>query len=281
MTVGVRAGAAFPPIELRGLQLDWSRPYVMGVLNLTPDSFSDGGRLASLDAAVARAEALVAAGADLLDVGGEATNPRALPVTQEEEEARVLPALAAGAEIVNDISGGLFDPRMAAVVAAHGAVYVVGHLRGSRLGEVFGREGSPPTAAEVADELEARLATLPPAVRARCIVDPGLGFGKGAGQVNLELTRRAGELGARLGRPVLVGPSRKRFVAALARRTSGAGLGAAGAAALPLSEAALDAATIGACLAAVAGGAHMLRVHNVELLCPALLVYEAMMKWGP
>jgi dihydropteroate synthase len=277
------------PIDLRGLRLDWSRVYVVGVLNVTPDSFSDGGELVGVEAAVAHAAALVAAGADLIDVGGEASNPRARAVDADEELARVLPviealaarmpavpvsidttkavvaeaAVAAGAQIINDVSGGLFDARMAGAAAATGAVYVCGHLRGTSLAEVFGREGEPPGFEEVAAELADRLAALAPAVRARTIIDPGLGFGKGSGAINIELTRRAGELGARLGRPVLLGPSRKRFVATMA-----------GAAASDRSV--LDVATVGACLAAVDGGANMLRVHNVRLLCPALMVYEQM-----
>ena len=274
------------PLAFRHTTLDWTRPYIMGVVNVTPDSFSDGGRHLAADAAVAHAEALVAAGADLLDVGGEATNPRATPVDAAEERRRILPVIAAlatrvrvpisvdttkadvaraaveaGAELVNDVSGGLFDPAMPATLAAlPGVAYVCSHLRGGSLAAVFAAE-APATPDEVAAELADRLAALDPAVRARTLVDPGLGFGKGADPSgNLALIAASSRLAAALGRPVLVGPSRKRFL----RRLVGAE-----------DEAALDAATVGACLAAVRAGAHVLRVHNVSLLRPALIAYSS------
>ena len=260
----------------------------MGVVNVTPDSFSDGGRYHGVDAAVAHAERLVADGADLLDLGGEATNPRAAPVDATEERRRVVPVIAAlaarglgplsidttkaevaraaveaGAELVNDVSGGLFDPAMARTVADLGAAYVCSHLRGRSLAEVFAPEaaGAAITAAEVIAELGERLADLDPATRARTLVDPGLGFGKGGDPLtNLRLVVASGELARALGCPVLVGPSRKRF---LARLVGGA------------TEVTLDAATVAACLAAVAAGAHVLRVHNVSLLRRALIAYSS------
>ncbi len=272
-------------IAFRGLTLDWSRPYVMGVVNVTPDSFSDGGALASVDDAVEHGVRMAGEGADLLDVGGEATNPRATPVDADEEIRRVVPvierlaarvttpisvdttkaavaraALAAGAEIVNDVSGGLFDTEVPRAAAAAGAAYICGHLRGRSLAEVFTAE-VPASWDEVADELAARLAVLPAALRARTLVDPGLGFGKGADPAgNGALIRHAGDLAARLGRPIVLGPSRKRFLA----RMTGAD---------PANTRALDAATIGACLAGVAGGADVLRVHDPGLLRAALVVY--------
>ena len=273
------------PIAFRSTVLDWSRPYVMGVVNVTPDSFSDGGRYHGLAAAVAHAEALVAAGADLLDVGGEATNPKARAVDAAEERGRVVPviealaarvrvpiavdttksevaraAVEAGAELVNDISGGRFDPDLPAALAGLGAAYVCSHLRGATLAEVFAAEGAV-SPDEVAAELAERLAVLDPAVRARTLVDPGLGFGKGADPAtNLALIAASGRLAATLGHPVLVGPSRKRFLRRLTGRDS---------------EPDLDAATVGACLAAVRAGAHVLRVHNVSLLRPALIAYSS------
>jgi dihydropteroate synthase len=282
----------FAPLHLRHLTLDWTRPYVMGVVNVTPDSFSVGGRFTDPSVAIAHGVALAAAGADLLDVGGEATNPRAQPVTADEELRRILPvieglaarvqapisvdttkaevaraAVAAGAQIVNDVSGGLFDPAMADAVAESGAAYVCGHLRGRSLAEVFAGE-TPPSWGEVAEELGERLHELPTALRSRTLIDPGLGFGKGGhGEGNAALIRHAGDLARQLGHPVLVGPSRKRFLAALVA-------GAAPAAA-PVPTATLDAATVGACLAAVASGAHVLRVHDVGLLRAALFVYSA------
>jgi dihydropteroate synthase len=275
-----------PAITFRGATLDWLRPYVMGVVNVTPDSFSDGGKYLGLEAAVSHGLAMVEAGADLLDVGGEATGPRATPVTAEDELRRVIPviealaartsvplsvdttkaevaraAVAAGAEVINDVSGGLFDPQMAAAVADTGAAYVCTHLRGRSLAEVFAAEGAVEWP-DVARELRDRLAALPDAARARTLVDPGLGFGKGADPAgNAALIAHAGDLSEALGRPVLVGPSRKRFLARLIGRGDAA------------SEAERDAATIGACLAAVKAGAHVLRVHDVQLLNAALIAY--------
>jgi dihydropteroate synthase len=270
---------------------------VMGVVNVTPDSFSDGGRYFDLEAAVAHGLQLLRDGADILDVGGEATNPWARPVVQEEELRRVLPvverlaaagatvsidttkanvaraAVAAGARIINDVSGGLFDPVMREVIGD--ATYIAGHLRGRSMAEVFASE--PPGALDgqaggrgahrqldwrtVADELAERLASLPAGARSRAWVDPGLGFGKGADpDVNLTLLRHCGDLGARLGRQVVVGASRKRFL----RRAFS----------VPDDDiAALDAASVTASLDAIRAGANVVRVHNVALLRAALALY--------
>jgi dihydropteroate synthase len=254
-------------------------PQIMGVVNVTPDSFSDGGRWSGA-AAVEHGARLVAEGADLLDVGGEATNPRAAGVTAAEELARVIPvieelakrvtvpisidttkaevaraAVAAGARIINDVSGGLFDDGMPAAVRDTGAVYICGHLRGRNLAEVFAAEVAV-TVEDVIAELRERVAGFGD----RVWVDPGLGFGKGADPAgNLSLLAASGAIGAALGRPVVVGPSRKRFLARLTGATT---------------EADLDAATVGACLAAAAAGANIVRVHNVSLLRPALVAYS-------
>ncbi len=258
---------------------------VMGVVNVTPDSFSDGGAFLDPARAVAHGLQLARDGADILDVGGEATNPRATAIDADEELRRVLPvieqlaatgatvsvdttkaavaraAVAAGARIINDVSGGLFDPAMAAAVTDLDVTYVAGHLRGSSLDQVFAREaGQPPiTWREVAAELADRLAALPAAARARTWIDPGIGFGKGADpSVNLALLRHAGDLGRALGCRVVVGPSRKRFLRMLIGDDSGP---------------ALDVASVAACLAAVQHGAQVLRIHNVALLRAALAVY--------
>ena len=254
------------------------------MLNVTPDSFSDGGLYRAPEVAIARGLALVAAGADLLDVGGESTRPgQAEAVSAAEECARVIPviealaaqvpvpiaidttkaavaaaAVAAGAQVVNDISGGLFDPDMIPTCAGAGAVYVCGHVRGGDLAAVHAAEAAPPTFAEVVAELGTRLASLPPALAGRTIVDPGIGFGKRTAQ-NLELLRRAGELGRELSCSVMVGPSRKRFLGELTG--------------LPVTE--RDDATIGATLAAVHAGAHIVRVHDVGRCAAALRVYLA------
>lgn len=221
---------------------DWSsvcakRPAVMGVINVTPDSFSDGGRHLALDAAVAHGLELVADGADLLDVGGESTRPGAEPVTADEERRRVVPvverlaaeagvpvsvdttksvvaidALAAGAAIVNDVSAGRFDAALLGVVADSGAGYVLMHMRG----EPRSMQDDPQYADVVTDVGDA-LAGYLDGARAAGItdsalaVDPGIGFGKTV-EHNLALLARVDELVARFPVPVLVGTSRKRFI---------------------------------------------------------------------
>lgn len=273
------------PLRFRDVTLDFSRAYIVGVLNVTPDSFSDGGRFQGVDAAVAHARRLVSDGADILDIGGESTRPvgaeridadaeieRTVPViealaqigvplsidTTKAEVARA--AVRAGAELVNDISGGGFDPAIVEVCVETESVFICGHARGRDIEEVHASELSPPGYMEVAYELTAAVASLPNALRHRVIVDPGLGFGKKTAQ-NLELSRRAGELAAATGCTVMVGPSRKRFLGELTG--------------LPVGQ--RDSATVGACLAAVVGGAHFLRVHDVRGLAPALRVFEAVM----
>jgi dihydropteroate synthase len=242
----------------------------MGIVNVTPDSFSDGGFRASPQAAVAHGLDLAAAGADLLDVGGESTRPGAQPVPPEEERRRVLPvvealapvgvpvsvdttraplareAVAAGAEVVNDVSAMRFDPGMAAAAGETGAGLVLMHMRGTpatmqddpRYVDVAGE------VLEFLDEALGR-AVAAGVDRARVAVDPGIGFGKRSWH-NLELLHRLPELRV-LGAPLLVGPSRKGFLDPAGRF--------APAQRLPETLAA-------ACLAAV-GGARILRVHDV------------------
>jgi dihydropteroate synthase len=254
-------------------------PRILGVVNVTPDSFSDGGAYLDPDAAVAHGLQLIRDGADIIDVGGEATGPRATPIPASEELRRVLPvverlaaagatvsidttkaevarvAAAAGATIVNDVSGGLFDPAMAGAIGDLHVTYICGHLRGRSLAEVFHAE-APADWREVAAELADRCAAFPPE---RTWIDPGIGFGKGADpEGNLALLRHAGDLGQTVGRPVVVGPSRKRFVRRLVGRDD---------------IVALDVASAVACLEAVRAGAHAVRVHNVALLRAALAVY--------
>lgn len=275
------------PLTIRETLFDWSRTYLVGVLNTTPDSFSDGGLYIDADAAVDRAAALVAAGADVVDIGGESTRPGASQVDSDTEIVRTVPvirrlrerglnvpisvdtskaavadaALAAGADIVNDISGGLFDPGVIEVVARASAFFICGHVRGTDIGAVHASEAAPPSAEEVAFELCARVAQLPSAVRARTIVDPCLGFGKGLPE-NVELIRWSGQIARAAHRPVMIGPSRKRFIRALSDADAGDWQRA-------------DAGTVAACLAAVSCGSHFVRVHNMELLHPAIMVYEA------
>lgn len=247
------------------------RVIVMGVVNVTPDSFWDGGRFAHAEAAVAHGLALAEQGADWLDVGGESTRPGAVPVSDDEERARVLPvieglakrtllpisidtrrarvaeaALAAGARIVNAVSG-LRDPELAAVCAAHGATLVLNHMRG----EPATMQRAPhydDVVREVRDELlaEVECAERAGVPRAQTWLDPGLGFGKHMLRHNLPLLAGLDQLVA-TGFPVLVGASRKSFLGALS--------GASVAERLPGS---LAVAT-----AAVLAGARGVRVHDV------------------
>lgn len=258
----------------------------MGILNVTPDSFSDGGRFRALEPALARAREMAEAGAVLVDVGGESTRPGAGEVPAEEEMERVVPlveairrevgvpvsvdtrkaavareALAAGAEVVNDVSA-LGDPEMAGVVADAGAGLVLMHMRGTPE-DMQTRTDYAHVAEDVASELEGPLARAVAAGVApeRIVLDPGLGFAKTAAQ-NLELVARLGVL-ARLGRPLLLGPSRKSFIGAL--------LGG-----LPAEE--RDAGTAGLCVAGLARGARIFRVHDVRTVRHALEVAWAVLR---
>ena len=217
---------------------DGASTLIMGVVNVTPDSFSDGGLWFDAEAAIAHGLELVADGADLLDVGGESTRPGAARVEPEEELRRVVPvvrelagrgirvsvdtmraatalaAVEAGAEIINDVSAGLADAAMAPIAAESGVHYVAMHWRGhSDRMDALAEYGD--VAAEVRDELAARVDALGDAgvARERIILDPGLGFAKRGAQ-NWELLGRLDVLGE-LGLPILVGASRKRFIGAL------------------------------------------------------------------
>ncbi len=214
------------------------RPLVMGVVNVTPDSFSDGGRHATADAAIAHGRALHEQGADLLDIGGESTRPGATRPLVADELHRVVPvirelaaagvavsvdtmrhevaaaALEAGAVLVNDVSGGLADPKVLSVVADHGAAYVAMHWRAHSA--VMQRMATyDDVLVEVRDELAQRIdaATRAGVDPGRLVLDPGLGFAKTADH-NWELLRRLPELET-LGQPILVGSSRKAFLGAL------------------------------------------------------------------
>jgi len=272
------------PIHLPRHTLSFDRPLLCAVLNVTPDSFSDGGRHTIVASAVEFALRCLDAGASMVDVGGESTRPQgAAPVSAEDEIRRVEPViaalaratsapisvdtskarvaeagLAAGAQIVNDVSGGRFDAEILEVAARAGAGFVLGHVRGRSLAEVHASEASPPTVDEVEAELLAALAGLPAGLRTRTIVDPGLGFGKRTPE-NLALTAAAGRLAEATGCPVMLGPSRKRFLGELTGRA--------------VDD--RDDATVGACLAGVAAGAHVLRVHDIKKVRDALLVFEA------
>jgi dihydropteroate synthase len=214
------------------------KPQVMGVLNVTPDSFSDGNQYNSLESAIDHAKLLVLAGAQIIDIGGESTRPGATRITPEEEQARVIPviqavsdlkfnvqisidtmnastaelAIAAGAVIINDVSGGLADENMFTVAAKHGVFIVISHWRGHS--DIMNTLAAYQNVAEeVAQELQERVdAAITAGIkRENIIVDPGLGFAKDMKQ-NWQLVARLDEI-EKLGLPVLVGASRKRFIA--------------------------------------------------------------------
>ncbi|WP_319461594.1 dihydropteroate synthase [Micromonospora sp. RTP1Z1] len=263
-------------------------PVVIGVLNVTPDSFSDGGRYADLDAAVGHGVRLRAAGADLVDVGGESTRPGADRVDAETETARVLPvirelsaagipvsidtsrarvaeaALAAGADVVNDVSGGLADRNMARVVRDAGCPWVLMHWRGHSRG-MRDLASYTDVVADVRAELAQRVdEALAAGVAAdRIIVDPGLGFAKTAAH-NWELSARLPEL-LELGFPLLFGASRKSYLGRLLASPDGT----------PRPTAEREAATVATSLLAVAAGAWGVRVHDVRATADALAVWAA------
>ncbi|MET9764738.1 dihydropteroate synthase [Streptomyces sp. NPDC006372] len=266
----------------------WDRCAVMGVVNVTPDSFSDGGRFFDTTAAVKRGLELVTAGADLVDVGGESTRPGATRVDEAEELRRVIPvvrglasegvtvsvdtmrasvaaqALAAGAALVNDVSGGLADPRMVPAVADAGAPFVVMHWRGFlQGGNVRGVYRDVVT--EVADELHARVAAVLDGGIApdRVIVDPGLGFSKDAGHDLALLAGLDRILG--LGHPLLVAASRKRFLGRVLAGPDGP----------PPPARERDAATAAVSALAAHAGAWAVRVHEVRATADAVRVAHA------
>ena len=215
-----------------------AKPLVMGVLNITPDSFSDGNLYSSVDAALDHARLLAISGADIIDIGGESTRPGAERITVEEEQTRVLPtikkiveadlgvrlsidtmnaatareAVALGVSIINDVSGGLADPEMFSVAAETKATLVISHWRGHS--NIMNTLNSyQDVAVEVAQELQLRVeAAINSGVpRENIVIDPGLGFAKDMKQ-NWQLVARLDEI-EKLGLPVLVGASRKRFIA--------------------------------------------------------------------
>ena len=260
------------------------RPLVMGVLNVTPDSFSDGGKFLSLAAAVERAFQMVGEGADLIDVGGESTRPGSEPVEAAEELRRVLPvierlagrvgvplavdtyksevaaaAVRAGAAIVNDVSGGRLDPEMAWTVAETKAHWILGHLRGTPR-EMQQDPVYKDVVAEVGDELMALAAVAEEkgVSRDAILVDPGIGFGKTLDH-NLSLLKHLDELVAR-GRPVCIGTSRKGFLGKL--------LGGAP------PEDRLEGSAATAALA-VAAGVALIRVHDVKSIARVVSVAAA------
>lgn len=279
-----------PPLSwrFRGGSLDLSQPRVMGVVNVTPDSFSDGGRFLDPRAALEQARRLVDEGADLLDVGGESTRPGSDPVTPEEETARVLPvireaagwgipvsvdtskarvaaaAIEAGAVIVNDVTA-LSDPEMAPLVASEEAGLILMHLQGTPRTMQKHPEYAD-VVLEVRDFLSARRdeAEHRGIPRERIALDPGIGFGKTT-EHNLALLAHLDALST-LGSPLLVGVSRKRFIGVLSDTPDPGDR-------LPGS--------LAAALAARLGGAGVFRVHDVAATRQALAVFDAATTVGP
>jgi len=274
--------------HVRNQTFHWGdRTYLMGVLNVTPDSFSDGGLFHSLEAAIVQARSLITAGADILDIGGQSTRPNAVEISLEEELERVLPiiravrqesdvplsidttrsavveaAIAAGADIVNDISGATFDAAMLPTVAKLGVPIVLMHTR-----------GTPQTMQQLTDYndlindiltfLKERVdAAIACGVdRSRLAIDPGIGFAKTYAQ-NLEILRRLPEFST-LGCPLLVGASRKSFIGHILdqpdpqQRVWG---------------------TAAACCAAIVGKADLLRVHDVREMNDVCRVADALFR---
>jgi dihydropteroate synthase len=270
---------------------DADRCLVMGVVNVTPDSFSDGGLWYGADAAIAHGLDLVAQGADIVDVGGESTRPGAQRISAAEELRRVGPvvtglvqagvpvsidtmraqvaefALAAGARLVNDVSGGLADPAMPALVAAAGVSYVVVHWRGHSR-QMYTRAVYADVVAEVRDELARRVdAVIAAGVDpGHIVLDPGLGFGKRP-EHNWPLLAGLADVAQLAGGtfPVLVGASRKRFLGNLLARPDGTPR--------PFEE--CDGATVAITALAAAAGAWCVRVHQVPLNADAVRVAAA------
>ncbi|KNE82904.1 MULTISPECIES: dihydropteroate synthase [Streptomyces] len=267
---------------------EWDRCAVMGVVNVTPDSFSDGGRWFDTGDAVKRGLELVAEGADLVDVGGESTRPGASRVDEAEELRRVLPvvrglaaegvtvsvdtmrasvaeqAVAAGAALVNDVSGGLADPAMVPVVAEAGVPFVVMHWRGFSQ-DMNARAVYSDVVREVVGELRERMDAVVAGGVApeRIVIDPGLGFAKQA-EHDLALLAALPELRS-LGRPLLVAASRKRFL--------GRVLAGPGGSPPPARE--RDAATAAVSAISAREGAWAVRVHEVRATADAVRVARA------
>ncbi|WP_040655881.1 dihydropteroate synthase [Rubidibacter lacunae] len=276
---------SLPPLVLRDRPFAWgSRTYIMGVLNVTPDSFSDGGEFFNSDAAIAQASQTIAAGVDMVDVGGQSTRPGAEVVALQEELRRVVPivaairamssvpisvdttraavaeaAVAAGADLINDVSGATYDTEMLAVAARLHVPIALMHLRGTPA-TMQSQTDYEDLIGDILEFLRARRAAaiaagIPPE---HLIFDPGIGFAKTAEQ-NLELLRCIPKLRG-LGAPVLVGVSRKSFIGKILNHPN------------PKDRAW---GTAAACTAAIAGGVDILRVHDVAAMTDVARVADA------
>ncbi|MGI0491130.1 dihydropteroate synthase [Alkalinema pantanalense CENA528] len=275
--------------HLRDREFNWGeRTYLMGVLNVTPDSFSDGGKFTTVNAAIAQAQHMRDHGVDILDIGGQSTRPNAADVSLAEELDRVIPviqalrtnhqfdgipisidttkadvakaAIAAGADIINDISGSTFDEQMLSTVAALGVPLILMHLRGTpqTMQQLTDYED---LIAEIIGFLQGRITAAIAAGIARDLlcIDPGIGFAKTTEQ-NLELLRQ-GSAFKQLGCPILIGTSRKSFIGKLLDQPD------------PTQRVWGTAAT---CCMAIAQGADILRVHDVAEMYDVVRVADAL-----
>lgn len=268
----------------RTLQLG-DQTLIVGVLNVTPDSFSDGGKYQDPDRAFARALEMEEEGADIIDIGAESTKPGSARISESEELRRLVPVLKRlrgrlavpvsvdtykstvagkafelGAEIVNDPSGLTMDPQLARIAAQYNAGLVLNHMRGTP--ETWAKlPPLPDVMGTILHDLDASVhrARLSGVEMSRIVIDPGIGFGKRKEQ-NSEILARLGEL-ARLDLPILVGPSRKSFLAQKDKRST-------------------EFATASAVAAAILGGAHLVRVHEVREMKVVAAVADAVLEAG-
>ncbi|MGB9711544.1 MAG: dihydropteroate synthase [Dissulfurimicrobium sp.] len=276
---------------IRGHVFCWDNgPYIMGIINVTPDSFSDGGHFLELDDAIMQAERLIEEGADILDIGGESTRPFSEPVSAEEEIRRVIPVIKAvrqatdrpisidttkalvakaalehGADIINDISALRFEPVMAEIASSFKAKVILMHMKGTPK-DMQVKPCYDDVIGEVRSFLEKRIswAVLHGIPKEDILIDPGIGFGKDVAH-NLTLINRLQEF-EELSAPIVVGPSRKAFLGAITGIKT------------PYER---DIPTLGAVAVAAVRGAHILRVHNVKNARQVLSVVNAIYQEKP
>ncbi|KAL0726671.1 hypothetical protein Bca4012_022764 [Brassica carinata] len=279
-----------------------SRTHVMGILNLTPDSFSDGGQFQSLDSAVSRVRSMISEGADIVDIGAQSTRPMATRISSQEELDRLLPVLEAvrglpemegklisvdtfnsevaseaisnGADILNDVSAGTLDPNMHKVVAESGVPYMAMHMRGDpcTMQNEENLQYSDDVCKDVASELYTRVrdAEISGIPAWRVMIDPGIGFSKRV-EHNLDIITDLPKIREEMAKrsigvshaPILIGPSRKRFLGDICGRPEAADR---------------DAATVASVTASILGGANIIRVHNVKANADAAKVCDAMLR---
>ncbi|MEZ0343718.1 MAG: dihydropteroate synthase [Caldimicrobium sp.] len=278
----------FNPIQIRGFTFDWKDiPYLMGIINVTPDSFSDGGEAGTLERALEKAEHLLKSGAHILDIGGESTRPFSDPVPEEVEIKRVIPvikalrekfpeaiisvdtykarvaelALESGADLVNDISGGQFDKNMVYVIRDFQCPVIIMHIKGTpKTMQINPQYGD--VVKEIKDYFYERIdfLTKKGIIFDKIIIDPGLGFGK-TFQHNIEIIKKIEEF-KEVGRPILLGPSRKSFIGEIINK--------------PPKE--RDGGTAGFAVYSFLKGIHFIRVHNVSLVHDVLKIFKFF--WG-